>query len=341
MSTAVRDKAWLRDRARAYNLHALGVTTVERLDAALPPALRPSTLASGMRSVIVVVRGSYRGLAWARHVPTKHFWAGRILKEVDDALGDLAADLERAGYPALPVLAMAMDYAARNPTDLTPLGQGTYLARVAAVLAGLGTLGLNEMLLTPQWGPRCFVGAVLTALALEPDAPLAEELCPGLEACGRCAAICPEQAIPLRQPEGAPLAAVRSLDCVACARSAQPYGPATMARHLTAALDTDRPDERWRLAKDLTTGELWQQVTMHKEGAFTACQECAQVCPVGADYAAIQRSPHRQADLPEGVRYHRVNGWVAVEWVGPQWRWPRPAPEREGLPPLEWMQPQR
>jgi len=274
-------------------------------------------------------------------VPTKHFWAGRILKEIDDALGDLAALLERHGHAALPVLAMGLDYERRNPTDLTPLGQGTYLARVAAVQAGLGTLGLNEMLLTPRWGPRCFVGAVLTDLALPPDAPLADELCLGLERCGRCAAICPEQAIPLRQPEGAPLAAVRDLDCVACARSSQPYGPATMARHVTATLVSHSPEETWRLAKNLTTGELWQQVTMHKEGAFTACQECAQVCPVGEDYAAVQRSPHRQADLPEGVQHTRADGWVAVQWVGPQWRWPQAPPERDGVPPIPWMQRQR
>jgi ferredoxin len=334
-------KAALRARAVELGLDRLGVASAASVEAALPPALRPSTLSGMMRSVLVGVRRNYRGMAWAGHVPTKHFWAGRIVKELDEQLGDLAATVEASGAAALLVPAMGMDYDRRGPADLTPAGQGSYFARVAAVQAGLGTIGLNEMLLTPWYGPRCFVGAILTELELEPDAPLAEELCLGLEACGRCAAICPEQAIPLRAPAGAALESVRGLDCVACARSSQPYGPATMARHLTAALDTEDPQERWRLVKDLTTGELWQQVTMHKEGAFTACQACEEVCPVGADYESVQRSPHRQADLPDGVRHEREDGWVSVQWVGPPWRWPVAPPEREGLPPLTWMTPQR
>jgi ferredoxin len=80
---------------------------------------------------------------------------------------------------------------------------------------------------------------------------------------------------------------------------------------------------------------------MHKEGGFTACQACEEVCPVGDDYPATQRSPHRQADLPEGVQHTGEDGWVAVQWVGPQWRWPAPPPERQGLPPLEWMDSRR
>jgi epoxyqueuosine reductase len=335
------DKPAVQARARQLGLDLLGVAAVAPLEAALPPDQRPSALSGLVRSVLVGVRRNYRGMIWADHVPTKHFWAGRILKEFEEQLGDLAAAIEAEGAAALLVPAMAMDYERRTPIDLTPAGQGTYLARVAAVQAGLGTLGLNEMLLTQRFGPRCFVGVVLTDLDLPPDEPLAAELCLGLEACGRCAAICPEQAIPLRAPTGADLAAVRGLDHAACARSSQPYGPATMARHLSAALDATAAQERWRLVKDLTTGELWQQVTMHKEGGFTACQACEDVCPVGDDYAATRQSPHRQADLPEGVQQRHDDGWVAIQWVGPRWRWPAPPPEREGLPPLEWMESRR
>jgi ferredoxin len=340
MEVATMDKATVRAQARELGIDLLGVAAVASLEATLPPDLRPSTLSGAMQSVLVGVRRSYRGLVWARHVPTKHFWAGRVLKEFEEQLGDLAAAIEGSGAAALLVPAMGMDYELRTPVDLTPAGQGTYFARVAAVQAGLGNLGLNNMLLTPEFGPRCFVGAVLTELPLEPDLPLDAELCLGLEACGRCAAICPEQAIPLRAPQGAPLSEVRRLDAVACARSSQPYGPATMARHLTAALDSANAQECWRLVKGLTTGELWQQVTMHKDGAFTACQACAEVCPVGADYESVQRSPHRQADLPDGVIHGCVDGWVSVQWVGPQWRWPEPPAEREGLPPLTWMTPE-
>jgi len=40
---------------------------------------------------------------------------------------------------------------------------------------------------------------------------------------------------------------------------------------------------------------------------------CEDVCPIGADYAVISRSPHRQADLPGGVHRHVVGSIVSIE----------------------------
>jgi hypothetical protein len=44
---------------------------------------------------------------------------------------------------------------------------------------------------------------------------------------------------------------------------------------------------------------------------------CEQGCPVDDDYAALQRSPDRQVDLPRHVDPERASDAVHVRWVGP------------------------
>ena len=66
----------------------------------------------------------------------------------------------------------------------------------AAVAAGLGELGWNNLLLTPENGPRQGIGLVITTLELDYDPPYqGEKLCDP-ETCGICSAVCPMHAIP-------------------------------------------------------------------------------------------------------------------------------------------------
>ena len=60
--------------------------------------------------------------------------------------------------------------------------------------AGLGTLGLNEQLLTKEFGPRVLLTAVLCSVDVECDRPMTEALCLGPE-CGRCLKACPGDVI--------------------------------------------------------------------------------------------------------------------------------------------------
>ena len=62
----------------------------------------------------------------------------------------------------------------------------------AMYLAGLGTLGLNCSIVTPQFGPRVFVTSIITDCPLPAGQPLAEELC---TRCGLCVESCPVGAI--------------------------------------------------------------------------------------------------------------------------------------------------
>ena len=66
----------------------------------------------------------------------------------------------------------------------------------AAKYAGLGTVGVNNCLLTPEFGPRVRLVSIFTEVALEPDPMVAKELC---IKCGTCAKCCPVNALVMKE----------------------------------------------------------------------------------------------------------------------------------------------
>lgn len=78
------------------------------------------------------------------------------------------------------------------PLDYQPTEQGTFL-KDAAVLAGMGVIGKNNLLITPEFGPR----VRLKALALETELPPTEREA-NFGPCSSCAApcwaVCPQAA---------------------------------------------------------------------------------------------------------------------------------------------------
>jgi epoxyqueuosine reductase QueG len=64
--------------------------------------------------------------------------------------------------------------------------------RHAAVLAGLGTFGRNNMVLTEKWGPRVRFGTVLTVASVPSDPLITEPLC---TRCNACVRACPVNAL--------------------------------------------------------------------------------------------------------------------------------------------------
>ena len=90
-------------------------------------------------------------------------------------------------------LALSLVEAGHRATPLTYEDSLSLLdLKVAAGRAGLGVRGPNNLVITRRFGPRVRLGAVLTALALQADAPLNDYYC---VCCSRCITACPTAAL--------------------------------------------------------------------------------------------------------------------------------------------------
>ena len=64
-----------------------------------------------------------------------------------------------------------------------------------AMQAGLGELGRNGLLITPEFGPRVRISKILTDLPLVPDSPIEFGVTDFCDVCMKCAEFCPSRAI--------------------------------------------------------------------------------------------------------------------------------------------------
>ncbi len=81
--------------------------------------------------------------------------------------------------------------------DMMPDWMGLFSQRHAAVRAGLGEFGLNNVVVTPQWGPRVRFNSVITRAPLQVSPLLEKKVCLGT-GCSICIERCGGQALSLR-----------------------------------------------------------------------------------------------------------------------------------------------
>lgn len=191
--------AGLHAHAAERRIDLLGVAPVERFDG-VPPRHHPASIFPEVRSVVVIgkriPRGALRGVEEGTQFDLytmfgQHWLADRMLAI---ATIGVAQFIEDAGWEAVPLQDL--------PPEVPPPGVAVRPGqpppnvivdmRAAAVRAGLGRFGLYGELLTPRFGPRQRMQAILTDAPLDAS-PLATD--PVCDRCGRCAAICPLGAI--------------------------------------------------------------------------------------------------------------------------------------------------
>lgn len=101
----------------------------------------------------------------------------------------LAAQIADEGYDAVPIGSVGPDeYDAE-----TDKFRGTISLKHAAVLAGMGKMGKNTLLLNDRYGNMLWLSAVLTSAELEGDPIAAYEPCK--PSCRLCITNCPVQAL--------------------------------------------------------------------------------------------------------------------------------------------------
>ena len=252
----------------------------------------------GARVIVLATRvqaGSSRIPKWNDR--NKYYNDELSLTFLEEVSLELVYWLEDAGYPALIV----------PPTHVDPWRYGgdpkqhqqTLLSLPhAAVEAGLGTLGLNLQLLTPQFGPRVLLTAVLCSVEVECDQPIAEALCLGPE-CGRCLKACPGDVI--RQWDR---------DWEACDTYRSPHGFKQLSDYLGRVIDEPDAQQKKAMLRSEDSFNLWQSI-LRGAGVITGCRRCADVCPVGADYEPMLKDALDA--IPESTREKEARLAAMVE----------------------------
>ena len=177
----------------------VGVASISRFDQA-PVEAHPRSIFAQTRSVVVLacrmLRGSLKtiedGTYWQAYNCDSYQYINEVV--APHILRQLTLWLEDQGFTSVPLHNPFLLGAGRpvRPGGVSP--DVAINLRLAACAAGLGEIGLSGLLLTPQFGPRQRLMALITDAPLKAD-PL---LAPGTvcDRCGLCRRSCPGQAIP-------------------------------------------------------------------------------------------------------------------------------------------------
>jgi epoxyqueuosine reductase len=124
----------------------------------------------------------------------------------------------------------------------------TISLKTSAVKCGLGNQGKNTLLITPKYGPRIRLIAILTTAKLDPDEPFQDDLCGN---CKECITACPTQAI-------------------------EPY-KININRCLTYAAETPKSKD---VPEDVRKIEQ-KQIQRPTANSYVECTICQEACPIG------------------------------------------------------------
>lgn len=297
------DAASIKDKARALGADLVGIADGKVMDEYPPDPRDPRTPSGiteldGDRVIIMAKRysaGTTRIAKWdERH---KYYNDEITLTMLEESSLEMVYWLEDHGYPAIIIPPTHVDPwkydndPSKHLSTLLSMGH-------AAVEAGLGTLGLNLQLLTPEYGPRVIVTAVMCSVDCEADTPMETALCKGPQ-CGRCLSACPGDVI-----------GEWDRDWPACDRYRSPHGFAQLTEHLGNIFGAENDEHRLELLRSEESFNLWQSI-LRGSGVITGCRRCQDVCPVGADYEAMlkdaldeipEATPEKTARLSEMVQ---------------------------------------
>ena len=302
------DGETIKQKAKSFGADLVGIADGRVMDANPPdPAdpQRPRDITELDSDRVIVLAKRYSGGAtriarWdERH---KYYNDELALTLLEGASLELVYWLEDHGYPAIIIPPSHTD-PWRYQGDPDAHRETLLSLPHAAVEAGLGTLGLNLQLLTPQYGPRVLLTAVLCSVDCAADTPMTDAHCRGPE-CGRCLSACPGDVVDHW-----------ARDWPACDRYRSPHGFAQLADHLDHILAAETTEDRTQLIRSEESFNLWQSI-LRGAGVITGCRRCQDVCPVGADYETMLKDALDEIaeDTPEKAA--RLKRMAAAEAAG-------------------------
>src|SRR4249920_3046057 len=304
----------IKRRALELGADLCGIASAEALNA-FPPDPRwpqtPDRISPYCKSVIVVVSRIPAGAFRCKSNVPVQYLDMLVLRKMDRLAYRLAEELEHDGHPTFVTAAQETEWTLKRAS------YGRLSTRHLGVEAGLGTLGLEVNILTPEFGPRVYLTGILTELELEPDPRITEQVCIG-ESCSRCLHSCPPNAV-----------LHWGIDKRGCATEAQEFGFMTMLQFMDRVIDAPS-SQKSQLLKTVDLFGFWQGL-LRVVGSFGDCPRCLAVCPVGNDYHAHlaevqkyipEKTPEKVAlhqkyksDRKSGADLPGLSKWN-VRWVG-------------------------
>jgi epoxyqueuosine reductase QueG len=311
----------VKARASALGADLVGIASAKTLNA-FPPDPRwpqtPQRISPHAKSVIVIVQHIPVGAFRCKTNTPVQYMDMLVLRKMDKIAYRLAEELEAAGHPTFAVPAQETEWSYKRAS------YGRLSTRHLGVEAGLGTLGLEVNILTPEYGPRVYLTGVLTELELAPDHVMTEQVCIG-ESCSRCLHSCPGDAV-----------LHFGIDKRACAEHAQEFGFAQIMKFLDTLFDAPAAGaaaaDVIAMMRSRDVFGFWQGL-LRVVGSFGDCPRCLAVCPVGNDYHAHLAEPQKiipektpeKVALAKGLQQARRHGAAVaglnewnIRWVGPQ-----------------------
>ncbi len=139
-------------------------------------SLEPLELPDVKYAVVIAIEMDELGIATSPHSPSAAS-VGMGYSRMAFIAGTLSEFIRNLGYTAV------------------PSGNDTAFSIPLAVDAGLGEMGRNGLLITPEYGPRVRLCKVLTDLPLTPDKPIDFGVSEFCKTCKKCANACAVGAI--------------------------------------------------------------------------------------------------------------------------------------------------
>ncbi len=128
-----------------------------------------------------------------------HAMNEELVATYPSALAGVATGLEYSHEAAIVIQLAA--YIRNIGYEAVPSMNDTALVIPYAIKAGLGEYGRNQMVITPEFGPRVRFSKVFTSLPLAVDAPKPIGVRAYCDICTKCADACPPRALPFGPPE--------------------------------------------------------------------------------------------------------------------------------------------
>ena len=261
----------VRDFAKTQlGVDLFGVAGVDRF-ADAPAGHQPGELLPGAKSVIVMAGRMLDSTFLSSNPRVYVLRYSQLRLHYQDIGYEMCRFLEDRDQ-------LAINFPSTAPQDSGPVGKllfADFSHRHAAELAGLGQIGRNHLLVTPQFGPRVWLMSVITTAELESDPILTQDVCPG-EECNICVDACPEKAF---SPEGH----IKDK----CLQGYGRFGLLGILRLVRDALQETDPQKRAEMIFGPRAWTLW--MVLQYQGGPSMCNACIASCPVGWKASAKPR----------------------------------------------------